>query len=646
MRISVGTTVHGEFVLNEDMLTEHCFICGPTGLGKSKLMELMAMQIILHGRGLTFIDKDSRTVDDLFMRIVEYRDRFTPFEQREIYYLKPSPDMLWSYDPAQTHLTGKEYDYWLARRVETVAKALGRKQGLPDFKDQPRRERVLTDVLFMVLTRGKDGKSLGLHRALDALDLMGTGDWWNLFNHVGEQLDRPIAADLVHLQGLPRRDRERETESTRNILRAFLSPVVREMLAHKAATIDLVEAVRRGATVLVSLGETPFFSAEQGDAIAAMVINDIVDACWFVENRHYLFVEEAASILGEDFGKILDRARKHRLSMFLSAQSLAGLKDRHTDIEVRALTQPGIHISFQQKADLDTWAELFGTGMLNFALNWRPVDRPDGYDWHLVPERSFSHGTQKTWGSGGSMTTTDGQGGSSSTTDSVADGVNHSDSASLADGHTLGRTQGTSLQDASNSGFSHRGDTPETFNGGVSRSHGTNESENEQDSRTATSGESDGYTRTVTQGRTSGGNWSHAVAHGQTFHEGGAETEQQSLSLRHIPLARHREEWYPNGLIIPLDVQYAAIKKVLRTLGRGEIMVAVKNLPTAIATVHDVPDPFEGRLLWGEAETGYFLRWLWQVHDCFFIPTESEKWVRRRATNGSSNGSSTRRRSQ
>lgn len=648
---SLGLTRRPQGVLlTEQDLARHVAILGPTGMGKSKLVEGIALQLIVQGAGLCAVDKDSRTVEELMGHLKEYSEFLNPLRLWDIHFLSPSKERTFSYDPFFTKLSGQEYEFWLDRRVDTVARILGRPHGISDYRQQMRRERVLTDILYMVGTRGRHGRHLGLHRALDALDL-GSDRWLRDFNLVCEHMPVEVARDLWRLHRMNARDRLHETESSLNILRAFLSPLVKEMVSGKVPPIDFTEIVRRKGIILASLGETPFFSDEQGNAISAMVINDIVDACWFVNRRYYLLAEEVKRVLGADLGDVLNRARKHELSAILVGTSLSSFKDQYTDIRTDVLSQPGVHILFQQRTDLDEWAELLGTGTLRFDRVWRPMDRPDGHDWHILPEVSVSEGQQATWGDGEDTSCADVEGGMEGEGESQEEGIASTTSRQVSHGKMRGRGFTEVEQHSDSHGttapsggtvLDNRGKKTRTSS--VTDSAGFQQSETEQDSESNTDGQSRGLSFKKGVRTTRGSSWSRSQSRGRKHTIGGGSSRQRTIAFRHVPLQRYRTEWYPAGLEEEIPTQYARTKRTLRNLGIAEAMICVMNRKPVVFAVHELPAPFAGFPALAREETKQFIEWTWNQNGYFFVPAECEKWVRRESpspkpTNGSSNGS-------
>lgn len=667
--ISLGTTWNAEIILSEEMLARHCLLCGPTGTGKSKLMESMALQIAAHGHGLTLIDKDGKTARDFFARISECLDKISPFRRRQVYFLQPSEEQMFAYDPFETKYTGRKYRLWLPQRVETVGRILGRKQGVVDYKEQVRRERYMSDVLFLVGTK-VNGKHLGVNRALDVLDI-GGGAWRRMFDKIAPYLPREILVDWLELQRMSPRDRKFYTDSTWNWFRAFLChDLVKEMLDNKKQSIDFAEVIRSDGIIIADLEETPFFPEEPGDAVAALLSNEIADACYFEKRRHYLFLEEADKVFGEHIGDWLARARKRKLSLVISIQDLSALKNERTDLRGKALSQPGIHIAFRQKGreELEEFSHLFATGVLDFSVKLRPMDRPDGHDWHVVKERGTSITRNRAITNGASEMDTETEGETFGTSMVCTASQNRSRSRAISntfmdtitwqDSDTEQEAFNLSKNKQKSQGASNARSWDEHQNllgiptAGIGGSHSDTESKAEgkqfglsvMRGRTAADGGSRGNGGGVSNGTQEGEGRAVAIGNSQQVHGSSSKArgknnsvtnghaESESTHFRHIPLQRYREELYAEGLKTILEAQYARFKKILRRLGTGEFMIVGDDGIPAVGRAHFVPDP---KFVCVEN----FKRMVWSWHPCFFVPTGES------GTNGytPSSGNSSRR---
>lgn len=280
MELHLGQTFDSEFILTEENLATHVLISGGSGGGKSKLTRLMIEQMAEQDQGCALVDTDSLTAQEAYAAI-HASTKVSAERKKKTILLQPGPEKTFKFDPFDTDLTGKEYRYWLFRQVKQTGRILGRKQGQADYKEQPTRERWMGNVLWLVGTK-VNGKHLGLHRALDVLRL-GTPAWDRMFSKVEPYLPDQVVFDWKELRTMSFRDRRLETHSTANWFIQFFSDLVIETLSGPGEPINFRKIVSEGWTLLCDFGETSFFSKEQGEAFAAMVISSLLDAAYFVE---------------------------------------------------------------------------------------------------------------------------------------------------------------------------------------------------------------------------------------------------------------------------------------------------------------------------------------------------------------------------
>jgi hypothetical protein len=584
------------------------------------------IQIVLKGRGGLLIDADNQTASDVFKRLCNFRKFLGRDRWQHILLIDPSSDVLFSYDPFFTRLTGRRYYDWLAARVEFVGQILARQQGLEDFKDQLRRQRVLLDVLWMVGVRGRNGKHFGLGKGMDALQF-GSHAWERMFNEVCDSLPIDVARNLWRLHHTPRAQVLKEIESTINILRSFLRGRVKDIVSGHAPSIDAAEIVRNRGVVLVMLGETPFISREQCDAIGAMLNNEFIEANWNHPDPFYIFIDEATQFLRADTANVLRKGRKHNCRMFLAVQGLDALKNRFVDLTDAVMGQCGLKLFGRQEWEADDIATHLLSKVVNTELNWRPMDRPDGHEVVTLVDTSIGRSSQSTWTAGESFVRTDGR--SNSFTHGESDSFGHSQTASE------GESEGTS----ENSGRS------------VSKSDGISGNEeyqnftgNQSDGKTTSSGNTRGRNKSRARGTTGshadnrsfGQSVNDQVARGNTGSHGGSSSETVTQTIKHSHLPRYRTEVYSGGLVDPVEAQLWRIKQLLSSLPNRHFVMSFADKPPVMFKAHTILDQEPWDL-------DRLMDWMHSQHPCFFIPGEVEKWSSPQTTKRSSNGSTTRK---
>jgi hypothetical protein len=570
------------------------------------------------------MDADNQTAQDVFVRLCNMRNIIGEERMRHIYLIDPSSDTLFAYDSFFTRLTGRLYDDWLAGRVEFVGKILARKQGLDDFKDQMRRERVLFDVLYMLGTRKANGKHFGLGRAIDAIQF-GSKPWERMFNEVADYLPYDVAQNLFRLHHTNYGQRQREVESTENILRSFLRGRVKDIVSGNAPSIDARWIVRNRGVVLVKLGSTPLISREQCDAIGAMLNNEFIEANWHDPEPFYIVIEEACQMLRSDTAEILRTGRKHNCRLVITAQDPSSLENKYVSMLAPVMSECDLKLIGSVPWESKDIAEHFLGKVVNTELNWKPMDRPAGHQVVTLTDTSKGVSTQQTWTNGNSLVHTNGN--SSSFTHGSSDSRGNSENWSFGESEGHSENAGRTL--TKGDGYSAN-ETRESATG--SQSEGRSESS--------------GRTRGKTRGYSRGENGSHSdnhsfgrsvnaqTARGRTGSNGGSvsETFTESNKSTHLPITR--EEWYASGLLYPIEAQLWAIKRMLATLPPRHFVLSYADKQPIIFRAHTILDqePCDMDLL---------LDWMYSIHPCYFIPGEVEKWSLPPQTKNSSNGSTT-----
>lgn len=624
MKIVVAQIGDRLITIPVDMWREHVGIFGKTGMGKSYLLRLIIVQLILHGEGVTLIDPDNDTADDVVAHLVEIANRLSPLRRREITVIQPDPECGVRFDFFDVPEDAR-YDIVLNHRVEVLMEIMARAHVFRDYDEMRRMKRVVRVVLYLCGTK-LNGRHAGLQTAFDWLDFRSNA-WRAGYRKVRPRLPRDIANQADHLAKLPLGLLERETESARNLFDSTLSnPLIRAMVT-PGPSFDFRKAVRNRHINIWNLGLTEEFTKNQRNVLAGFAFVGMHSACYHERIRHWTVVEEASSVLGHDFSTILRQARKRKEILILCNQDLAGYRDDRTDQRSTVVSQPGIHFCFQVKGpkeELDELAHLFGTRSLNFDLNWKPMDRPDGHQIMQLPERAEAFGQKY------------GETNTSSETKQRAhkyersQGTQRSHEVSRA--HESGTSQEVtdrrqtteSTDDAKSTGIRRDGDrkistTDESTTDRSADSFGTDTGSGEHQSVRDGQSERFGGSQQTLEGLLN----SIGMTNGRSIENSSQHTTSIAYRNHLVPL--YREEWYPNGLLVPIDAQYAQPKTILASLDIAEIICMAGNLPAFKAKVPEISPPFSGRDRARDYLVGAFKDWIRSIHPYYFKPTGTDK---------------------
>ena len=294
--------------LSDDARRRHLYCIGQTGVGKSSLLEAMALDDIRAGKGVCFIDPHGQSAEKIANNI--------PIERtQDTLYIEYDPDhpfglnILQSADPRNKSLT-----------VEHVVSMFW--NIWPDNMG-PNLEDVLRNSLYLLL----DTKGTALN---DTLRLLTDRDYrsallGNCTNPVVERFWRD------EFEAKADKQKAEETRSTTNKLRAFLSnPYLADILSGPS-TLNIPHLMNEGKILILNLskgrwGEKP---AQLLGCLFIIAIAQAAEARAAIpeERRRdfHLFVDEMQNFQNDGFNAILSEARKMRLSLTLANQFYAQL---------------------------------------------------------------------------------------------------------------------------------------------------------------------------------------------------------------------------------------------------------------------------------------------------------------------------------
>lgn len=297
----------------------HTYIIGQTGTGKSKLLENLAFQDMMDGKGFAFIDPHGDSAEELLGMVPKERVEdviyFSPgdmempiglnlfefenVDQRD-FLIQETIAMLYKlYDPGHTGIVGPRYEHWFRNAALTVMS--DREKG-STFIDVP---QVFNDQGFA------DEK---LKYVTDRTVL----DFWNKeMAQTSEANKSEVLGWFVSKFG------------------AFLSnEMMRNIIGQTKSGFDLREIMDQKKILLVNLskGRTGELNSQLLGMIfvmkfqaAAMGRADVPED---QREDFSLYVDEFQNFATESFATILSEARKYRLSLVLANQFMTQLTDQ------------------------------------------------------------------------------------------------------------------------------------------------------------------------------------------------------------------------------------------------------------------------------------------------------------------------------
>jgi hypothetical protein len=299
--------------------SRHMYVIGKTGMGKSTLLENMAIQDIRNGEGLAFIDPHGGTADKLLDYIPKERVNdviyFAPFDLDQPIAFNVMEDV--GYDKRHLVVSGLMatfkkiwVDAWSARM-----------------------EYILSNTLLALLEY-PDATLLGVNR-------MYTDKAYR--KKVVENVKDPVVKDFWVKEFATYTDRytQEATPAIQNKIGQFTSnPLIRNIIGQPKSSFDIRELMDQKKILIINLskgqvGETNMrllgSMLTTRLFLGAMSRADLSAASIGALPNFYFYVDEFQNFANETFAEILSEARKYKLNLTIAHQYVEQMEE-----EVRA----------------------------------------------------------------------------------------------------------------------------------------------------------------------------------------------------------------------------------------------------------------------------------------------------------------------
>lgn len=310
---------HIPFGIKADDRSRHMYVIGKTGMGKSTLLENLAVQDIQNGNGVTFIDPHGSTAETLLEYIPEHRVKdllyFAPFDMGYPVSFNVMEDV----DPDKRFLVVNGLmatfekiwaDAWSARMAYILQNTIGALLEWPNatilsvnrmYTDKVFRKQVVNNVTDPTVKAFWEQEFAGY------TDRFAAEATPAIQNKIGQFASNALIRNII---GQPHS--------------AF---DMRELMDNKKIFIVNLSKGRVGegnANLLGSMLITKLY-------LAAMSRADAGQAEMHKLPPHYLYVDEFQSFANKSFADILSEARKYKLALTIAHQYIEQMEE-----EVRA----------------------------------------------------------------------------------------------------------------------------------------------------------------------------------------------------------------------------------------------------------------------------------------------------------------------
>ncbi len=310
----------------------HMYVIGKTGMGKSTLLENLAIQDIQNGEGICFIDPHGETAEKLLEYVPESRIKdvvyFAPFDVENPVGFNVMEDV--GYDKRHLVVAGLMssfkriwVDMWSARM-----------------------EYILQNVLLALLEY-PDTTLIDINRMLINKEFR---------KKVVEYVTDPIVKRfwVEEFAGYGDRYTQEATPAIQNKVGQFASnPLVRNIIAQPKSTFDIREIMDTRKIFIVNLSKGRM-GEQNADLLGSMLTTKIyLSAMSRAEETaeglnklppFYLYVDEFQSVVNDSFANILSEARKYKLSLTIAHQYIEQVDE---EIQAAVFGNVGTTITFR-----------------------------------------------------------------------------------------------------------------------------------------------------------------------------------------------------------------------------------------------------------------------------------------------------------
>lgn len=296
--------------------TKHLYIIGKTGMGKTTLLENMAIQDILKGEGVGIVDPHGGFAEKMLNFIPENRiDDVLYFAPHDIDW-PIAFNVMENVDPTQRHL--------IANGLLGVFKKIW-----PDVWS-PRMEYILNNCILALLEY-PDSTLLGINRMLSDKDYR---------KEVVSKIIDPVVKAFWTDEFAKYTDRymTEAGAAIQNKVGQFISnPLIRNIIGQTKSAFDIRDLMDQKKIFIMNLSKGRI-GEENSRLIGAMLITKIylaamsrVDVPEEERSDFYLYVDEFQNFATESFKDILSEARKYRLNLILAHQYIAQMDESVRD---------------------------------------------------------------------------------------------------------------------------------------------------------------------------------------------------------------------------------------------------------------------------------------------------------------------------
>ncbi len=305
-----------KFGIKSDDRRRHAYVIGKTGVGKTTLLENMAIQDIRSGRGVGIVDPHGEFAEKML--------DFVPSDRvNDVVYFNPA-DLDWPIAFNVMEKVDLEHRHLIASGLVGVFKKIWAETW------GPRLEYVLRNAILALLEY-PGSTLLGIMRMLVDKDYR---------QKVIEKVKDPVVKSFW-LDEFSKYRGNFEVEAIapiQNKVGQFLTnPLIRNIVGQTRSAINIRQVMDEGKILIMNLSKGKI-GEDASALLGAMLITKVqlaamsrVDISEEQRRDFYLYVDEFQNFATESFATILSEARKYRLNLILAHQYITQMVEEVRD---------------------------------------------------------------------------------------------------------------------------------------------------------------------------------------------------------------------------------------------------------------------------------------------------------------------------
>jgi len=299
---------------------KHVYVIGKTGMGKSTILENMAIQDIQNGNSIAFVDPHGGTAEKLLDYVPEHRIKdvvyFAPFD---IDY-PISFNVMEDIGAEKRHLV-----------VSGLMSAFMKLFGEESFSD--RMEYILQNTILALLEY-PGATMLGINKMLVDKEYR---------NKVIANISDPSVKTYwtKEYAGYTERFAAEAIPAIQNKIGQFTSnPLIRNIIGQEKSSFDFRDIMDKGKIMIINLSKGRV-GESNANLIGSMLITKIYLAAMSRADNNeqelaklpnfYLYVDEFQSFANKSFADILSEARKYKLNLTIAHQYIEQMEEEVRD---------------------------------------------------------------------------------------------------------------------------------------------------------------------------------------------------------------------------------------------------------------------------------------------------------------------------